>query len=118
MNKQYHILNGDALLDQFPKSIKGEKIILRECLVEGDVQGDSFESFCQVRADYLQQAYGQVVDVDYHKEVVPEFEKILAIPQGSEVNLWFEDDLFCQVNFWFTLHLLAQTGKEIEAFLI
>ncbi len=118
MQNLYHILNGDALLDQFPKSIKGEKIILRECLVEGDVQGDSFESFCQVRADYLQQAYGQIVDVDYHTEVVPEFEKILAIPQGSVVNLWFEDDLFCQVNFWFALHLLAQTGKEVEAYLV
>ena len=36
-----------------------------------------------------------------------EFEKILHIPPGHEFNLWFEYDLFCQVNMWFVLSLIA-----------
>jgi len=37
--KQYHILNGDALKEQFPDRIKGKIIIARECLVDGNVTG-------------------------------------------------------------------------------
>lgn len=35
----FHILNGDALKSQFPEQILGEKIIARECLVDGSVEG-------------------------------------------------------------------------------
>ena len=37
--KQYHILNGDSLKDQFPNKINGDIIITRECFVDGDVKG-------------------------------------------------------------------------------
>ncbi|SIQ07325.1 hypothetical protein SAMN05880574_10526 [Chryseobacterium sp. RU37D] len=33
---------------------------------------------------------------------------MLNIPEGSEVNLWFEDDLFCKVNMWFCLSILPE----------
>ena len=36
-----HILNGDALLDRFPFGIEGEKIIMRECLIDGNIKGDN-----------------------------------------------------------------------------
>ena len=36
-----------------------------------------------------------------------EFEKIRQAPAGSQFNLWFEYDLFCQVNMWFVLSLIA-----------
>ena len=42
--KSYHILNGDALKHQFPSCIKGEKIIMRACLVDGDVVGSTNEA--------------------------------------------------------------------------
>ncbi len=34
MKKQYHVLNRDALFEQFPKSIDGNLVLVRECLVE------------------------------------------------------------------------------------
>ncbi len=43
---------------------------------------------------------------EYHSYVVKEFEKILKAPDNSEFNLWFEYDLFCQVNMWFVISLI------------
>lgn len=40
MTKQYHILNGTALKEQFPKQIPGERIIAKECMVDGSVNGN------------------------------------------------------------------------------
>ncbi len=39
MRKQYHILNGDSLKEQFPENIQGDIIVARECLVDGNVKG-------------------------------------------------------------------------------
>ena len=36
----------------------------------------------------------------------------MSIPAGSEINLWFEDDLFCQVNFWFVCSLLQNHSEN------
>lgn len=101
----YHILNGDALKDQFP-TLTGETIVARECLVDGDVSGESLEELWENRAAFLSKTYGE--KLDYNLNVVSEFQKILAIPNGAEVNLWFEYDLFCQVNFWFCCWLLKE----------
>ena len=42
-----------------------------------------------------------IMEVTTMKKTVPEFLKMQNIPENSEINLWFEDDLFCQVTFWF-----------------
>ncbi|MEO6686653.1 MAG: DUF1835 domain-containing protein [Dyadobacter sp.] len=117
-NKTFHILNGDALLDNFPSELlTGEIIIARECLVDGPVVGASPEQFWETRAGFIQETYGEEEEV-YFGEVVTEFEKIKAIPADSEVNFWFEDDLFCQVNFWFCVSLLMPVAHAIKVFVI
>ena len=45
MNNIYHILNGDSLKNQFPKSISGELIVARECLVDGNIQGEDIMNY-------------------------------------------------------------------------
>lgn len=102
-----HILNGDALLAQFPETLVGERLVCRECLVVGDLAGETLQEFYIARATWLVAHYGGTLQ-DYNEKAVTEFEKILALPNGTEINLWFEDDVFCQTNFWFILHLLAQ----------
>ena len=101
--KTYHVLNGDALLEQFPTSLSGEIIVLRECLVEGPVDATNDEEFYRVRAEFLASSYG-VSHEDYLTQTRAELKKLDRIEEGAEVNFWFEDDLFCQVNFWFALH--------------
>ncbi|MFY0689605.1 MAG: DUF1835 domain-containing protein [Cyclobacteriaceae bacterium] len=117
MSAQYHILNGDTLKDQFPEAIEGQILVVRECLVDGDVTGDSLSVFFENRARFIASNYPHI-ETDYFQHVVPEFEKILKIPAGASVNFWFEDDLFCQVNFWFVQHLLYQAGLQRNYFLV
>lgn len=100
--KTYHILNGDCLAEKFPKLPDGEIIIWREGLVEGPLPE---RDFFKAREDYISSF---VDNSGYQLKVVSEFKKIQNIPEGSEVYFWFEDDLFCQVNFWFLVSELKQ----------
>lgn len=118
MNKQYHILNGDSLKDQFPEGIEGEKIIARECLVDGNVKGDNLAELYHSRAQFISNTYGGYTKEEYFEETVTEFKKMQDIQGDSEVNLWFEDDLFCQVNLWFVVHLLLESGTDTSLFLV
>lgn len=118
MKKQYHILNGDALKEQFPEEIEGERIITRECLVDGPVAGNTLDELFTNRAHFLSKNYSGTVAY-YNEHVASEFQKIKAIPKNSEIYLWFEDDLFCQVNFWFVANLLFKnTSLDNTIFLV
>jgi hypothetical protein len=46
------------------------------------------------------------------------FKKCKNIPDDVDINLWFEDDLFCQVNFWFVISLIYENHKNPSVFLI
>lgn len=110
---QYHILNGDSLKLQFPRTIVGEIIVARECLVDGNVQGHDFDSLMNNRANFISQ-FPECTPEDYYVKTVPEFKKIISLNSGSEITCWFEDDLFCQANFWYVLFLLSQKNTERE----
>ncbi|RKE04521.1 DUF1835 domain-containing protein [Marinifilum flexuosum] len=118
MHKTYHIVNGDCLKEMFPKNIKGELIVARECLVDGNVTGESLDELLQVRAKFICSKYPVFSEEEYHQGTSVELKKILEINEKDEVNLWFEDDLFCQVNFWFCLNLLFENGKNQNIFLV
>ncbi|MBB1286788.1 hypothetical protein HRH25_20575 [Flavisolibacter sp. BT320] len=90
----YNILNGDSLAYSFPDArIEGEIIIFREALIDGDLLGDNLLDFWQSRARYL-----KITEAEYNHSVVQELGKIVHAPDNAEFNLWFEYDLFCQVN--------------------
>lgn len=114
----YHFLTGDALAWQFSKTdFTGEILVSRECLIDGPVKPemDTLEAFWALRAAYLGQAYAEI-EMYYQKGVAAEFEKLLHLPAGSEVNLWFEYDLFCQVNLWFSLWLLRKNTAALQIY--
>ena len=69
------------------------------------------------RADFIGQ-YPECSVEDYLLNTVPEFEKIIALPIDCEITCWFEDDLFCQVNFWFVIHLLVKKGHKNSIYLV
>ncbi|WP_268036327.1 DUF1835 domain-containing protein [Algoriphagus sp. PAP.12] len=109
----FHILNGDALSYQFPKDIPGEKIIFRECLVDGPVHADSEEEFWKKRKEFIELEFSEA---DYDSYSKAEILKITQIPAESKVYFWFEEDLFCQVNFWKACTLLPTAFNQ--AFLV
>ncbi len=110
----YHILNGDALREAFSlTSLSGTPFVCREAFVEGPVETQIPEPFFRERAAYMDRAYPES-GMDYQTQVFTEFDLMTRIPEGSEISLWFEDDLFCQVNMWFVLFLLR--GKQVTLF--
>ena len=117
MNNIYHILNGDSLMSQLPASILGELIVARECLVDGNIQGDTLSELFANRAEHIE-SYSQVPNGKYFETTVPEINKIMHIPPKATVYCWFEDDLFCQVNFWFVLHLLKKQDQGYTIYLV
>lgn len=104
--KTFHILNGDCLAEQLKVTkINQDFIICRECLIDGNVSADNLSELWRVRAKFISDTFGAN---DYYQKVVREFLKIERIPIDSEVNLWFENDLFCQTNLWFVISLLSK----------
>lgn len=106
----YHILNGDALKAMFP-DLPGQVLVAREALVDGSVHGATPEELWETRANWLAEAAPEETEAGYYAKAVPEFKQMQAIPAGSEVHLWFERDLFCQVNLWFVWWLMRRENK-------
>lgn len=108
----YNILNGDMLARQVTSAaIAGEVIICRECFVEGPIAPIIDEEFWSARSIYIGQTYGEKPD-GYTQKVRAELETIKGLPSNAEINLWFEDDLFCQTNLWLILYMLYAKGHE------
>ena len=111
---QYHLLNGDSLATTFPEAnIPGDIIVVREGLIDGNLSGKTLPEFWHNRAEYL-----EIPDSEYHAKVATEFEKILNAADGTGFNLWFEYDLFCQVNMWFVLSLINQLPVNKKVFAV
>lgn len=110
----HHVLNGDSLAHTFPEAnLPGETVVFREALIDGDLSGDTLQNFWHARAKY----HGSN-QVDYDRMVIQEINKLLHAPDQSEFNLWFEYDLFCQVNLWFLLNLLHGLAISKKVFLV
>lgn len=50
--QQVHILNGDCLKFQLQDIIHAELIVTRECLIDGNVQGETLTDFYANRAEF------------------------------------------------------------------
>lgn len=110
----YNILNGDSLAYSFPDAkVEGDVIVIREAFIEGDLSGDNLHDFCQSRVKHL-----GVTEIDYHNKVVKEIEKIKNAPDDSLFNLWFEYDLFCQVNMWFVISIINSLPIKKNVFAV
>jgi hypothetical protein len=108
-----HVLPGDSIVSTFEKAgIEGEIAVCREALVEGDLGGDSLPEFWENRARHFARQHAGSAD-NYHETVVREFAKLTALQSGSEINLWFEYELFCQTNMWFCMNLLSGSTADI-----
>ncbi|MFC5411889.1 DUF1835 domain-containing protein [Larkinella bovis] len=113
--KTLHVLNGDATAYAFAESnLAGNAgttavAVWREALSEGPVRADvsSLTEFWDIRRSWLQ-VYTDGQAPDYKQGVVQEFEKLIRTDAYDEIILWFEHDLFCQINLVFLLAQLAE----------
>src|SRR5690606_26458978 len=106
-----HALPGDALAEQFSAAaIPGEVIVFREALVTGPVDGAYPDEFWDVRSNFVALEYGED-PLDYREKVAYEIDRLTEISSDDEAALWFEYDLFCQVNMCFCLARLRGHNK-------
>jgi len=80
--------------------------------MDGPLSNELDEDFYQARSEFLIKfSEGKL---SYTEHVVPQLEKIKKIPDSSCVYLWFEYDLFCQVNYWQCLHWLQRYNSNLQ----
>lgn len=108
-----HVLPGDAYVDEFRKTgLEGDIAVFRECLVDGDLSGESLPEFWSTRERFHSSAHPENGN-QYPDYVTSEIEKLFKPGEGDEINLWFEYELFCSVNYWFCLHLLRDSKADL-----
>jgi hypothetical protein len=104
MSNILHILNGDASLDGFNQTgLDGDVMVWREVLSEGPLQENILSgSFWNARSKWISQ---NEPEEEYQHKVIDELGKLNS--QYTEINLWFEFDLHCQVNLLGVLRMLT-----------
>jgi len=108
-----HILNGDATANILKKTdLPGQFLPWREALVAGPTPGGlSFDDWINLRANHLAMDYEQTVDEC--KAALLNLEEVLrTFSKHEEVVLWFEHDLFCQINLIYLLNFFSQQKQN------
>lgn len=99
MANTIHIVNGDTVVPLLTKSgVEGDIIVWREMLCDGPVCAKvGGDEFWKKRLDYLEKELG-VSKVEYFDLTIKELLKLEDLSNYNELVMWFEFDLFCQVN--------------------
>ncbi len=110
MSSILHITNGDSFTDRLRLlPIKGEIITWREMLCEGKTLNNvGSESFWKTRFDFLSKNY-KVSKSKFIERTLKEYRSLCNHKQQNTIVLWFEYDLFCQINMlavvsWLKMH--------------
>ena len=109
----YHVLPGDSTVGEFNKTgIEGKVIVCREALIDGPIEAETLHEFWEQRARFIVAAHGSD-EIEYHEKVAGELILLTELESDDEVYLWFEYELFCSVNMWFCMSLLAETEAAV-----
>lgn len=120
MHEVVHILNGDSTSYTIKEGgIKGDTIVWREMLVEGPLDKNfGSDTFWKKRYSFFENELG-VSNLEYYDKTIKEITKIEDLTSYNEVVLWFEFDLFCQVNLIaLCSYLLQYYRKDINYYLV
>ncbi|MEO6130447.1 MAG: DUF1835 domain-containing protein [Saprospiraceae bacterium] len=108
---RYHILNGDTLAETFPvMEIPGDIIVIREAFIEGPLTSEFSEEYWYKRVQFVTSQYGANKE-EYEQQFGSQRKQMESISDHDEVCLWFEDDLFCQANMWFSIYSISSRAK-------
>jgi len=112
MTKTLNILNGDSTAEFFSKSpLKGDVLVWREMLCEGALHKDvGSDEFWIKRYDFFK-GIG-VSKLEYYDKTIKELVQLEDVSNYDEIVLWFEYDLFCQVNLMGLCSYLLQSFRK------
>ena len=124
MSSLLHITNGDSFTERLTSlKLKGDIITWREMLCEGKTLCSvGSESFWKTRFEFLHKNY-KISKSIFIEKTLKEYRSLCNHKQQDEIVLWFEYDLFCQINMiavisWLKTHRkyakisLVCSGKE------
>lgn len=120
MTKIIHVLNGDSTAKILEKSkIKSDVVIWRELLCDGLLhKAVGSDEFWLDRYTFFENEIG-VSRLEYYDKTIKEIIKLEDVSTYDEVVLWFEYDLFCQVNLLaLCTYLLDNYVKKVNYYLI
>lgn len=120
MAKTLHILNGDSTASTLKKSsIDGDIIVWREMLCDGPVCNQvGSDKFWMDRYAFFEKELG-ISKLEYYDKTIQEIIKIKNVSNYNEVILWFEYDLFCQINLMaLCTYLLKNYSKSVSYYLV
>jgi len=120
MTNILHILNGDSTAEIFDKtSIAGDIVVWREMLCEGVVKSEiGSDDFWKSRYDFFESEFG-IGKLEYFDQTIKKLVKLEELSTYREVVLWFEYDLFCQVNLIAACsYLIKSFRKDINYYLV
>ena len=112
MSTILHITNGDTTTKHLHSSkIKGEIITWREMLCEGKTTKEvGSEDFWKTRFEFLKTAH-KVSKKNFIDYTLKEYRNLCQQKQQDEIVLWFDNDLFCQVNMLAIISWLKRYRK-------
>jgi len=119
MSTQLHITNGDSFTQRL-KSLpfKGDIITWREMLCEGRTENNvGSESFWKTRFEFLHKNYN-VSKSWFIEKTLKEYRSLCNHKQQDEIILWFEYDLFCQINMIAVLSWLKTHRRDAQISLV
>lgn len=114
-----HITNGDSTTTYLKKiGFSGEFITWREMLCEGKTTTDvGSETFWKNRFDFLKTAY-KVNKQTFIEFTLKEYRNLCKKKEQNEIVLWFESDLFCQINMLAVLSWIKRYRQGYQISLI
>ncbi|SDL23662.1 DUF1835 domain-containing protein [Kriegella aquimaris] len=119
MSSLLHITNGDRFTEKLKSlKLKGDIITWREMLCEGKTETNvGSESFWKTRFEFLNKNY-KVSKSWFIEKTLKEYRSLCNHKQEDHIVLWFEYDLFCQVNMLAVLSWLQTHRKYAEISLV
>jgi hypothetical protein len=119
MSSQLHITNWDSFTQKLKTlKLKGDIITWREMLCEGKTETNvGSESFWKTRFDFLHKNY-KVSKSWFVEKTLKEYRSLCNHKQQDQIILWFEYDLFCQINMLAVLSWLKKHRRYAEIYLV
>ena len=119
MSSLLHITNGDSFTEKLNTlKLKGDIITWREMLCEGKTLTNvGSESFWKTRFEFLNKNY-KISKSWFIEKTLKEYRSLCNHKQQDEIVLWFEYDLFCQINMIAVLSWLKTHRKYANISLV
>ncbi len=119
MKSLLHITNGDNFTSKLQSlHLKGDIITWREMLCEGKTLCNvGSESFWKTRFEFLNKNY-KVSKSSFVEKTLKEYRSLCNHKQQDQIVLWFEYDLFCQINMLAVLSWLKTHRRHAEISLV